>query len=216
MLLFRNVIISQESINPQARRRALIRIWVASALMLAATAMGVLSWLRDESAVLIVTSSPDGGEVVLNYRPTGANTNAYISDLPADSVIVTLRQDGFRPIPQEQRIRLQAGDTTRLAFFLQPIARSDLRELPRSNGTPYKWQWKYVEVNSDPPGAHVIIDDVPTGLLTPANFVFDRGLHHLQAHWPNGAKSFKNVIIEPSSTQPNILFRPATYIKPEE
>lgn len=52
--------------------------------------------------------------------------------------------------------------------------------------------------------------------MTPANFVFDRGLHHLQAHWPNGAKSFKNVVIEPSSTQPDILFRPATYIRPEE
>lgn len=210
------MIIGQELVNPQARRRALIRIWVASALIVAAIVLGVLSWMRDESAVLIVTSSPAGAEVVLNFRPTGAETNAYVSDLPADSVIVTLRQDGFRPIPSEQRIRLQAGDTTRLAFFLQPIARGDQRGLPRADGAPYKWQWKYVEMNSDPPGAHVIIDDVATGLFTPANFVFDRGLHHLQADWPNGAKSFKNVIIEPSTTQPNIFFRPATYIQPEQ
>ncbi len=210
------MIIGQELVNPQARRRALIRIWVASVLMLAAIIMGVLSWMRDESAVLIVTSSPNGGEVVLNYRPTGAKTNAYISDLPADSVIVTLREDGFRPVPHEHRIRLQAGDTTRLNFFLQPIVRGDQRELSRADGAPHKWQWKYVEINSDPPGAQVIIDDVPTGLMTPANFVFDRGLHHLQAHWPNGAKSYKNVIIERSSTQPSILFRPATYIQPDE
>lgn len=194
----------------------MIRIWVASALMLAAIVIGVFSWVRDESAVLIITSSPAGGEVVLNYRPTGAQSNAYISDLAADSFIVTLRQDGFRPVPPEQRIRLQAGDTTRLTFFMQSIVRGDSRELPRTNGTPYRWQWRYVEVNSDPPGAQVIIDDVPTGLMTPANFVFDRGLHHLQAHWPNGAKSYKNVIIERTSTQPSILFRPATYIKPEE
>ncbi len=209
------MLVTQDVINPKARRRALIRIWFAVALMLAAVIMGVHSWLRNETAVLIVTSSPIGAEVVLNYRPTGAETNAYISDLPADSFSVALRQDGYRPIPPEQWIRLQAGDTTRLNFFLQPIVRGDQRELPRANSTPYKWAWKYVEINSEPPGAEIVIDDVHTGLLTPANFVFDRGLHHLQAHWPNGAKSFKNLIIEPTTTQPNILFRPATYIKPD-
>ncbi len=205
-----------DSTAQRTRRRAAIRMWIAGVLMLAALIVGVLSWLREESAVLIVTSSPAGGEVLLNFRPSGAKTNAYISDLPADSVIVSLRRDGFRPVPPEQHIRLQAGDTTRLAFFMRPIERGDSRELPRANGLPYKWQWKYVAVNSDPPGAEVVIDDVHTGLMTPANFVFDRGLHHLQAHWPNGAKSFKNVVIEPSSTQPDILFRPATYIRPEE
>lgn len=210
------MIVTSDTVNPVARRRALIRIWVAVVLMLAAIAMGVVSWLRDESAVLIITSAPKGAEVVLNFRPTGAMTNSYISDLPADSFAVTLRQDGFRPVPNEQWIRLQAGDTTRLNFFMRPIQRGDERELPRTDGVPYKWQWKTVAINSDPPGAEVIIDDVHTGLTTPANFVFDRGLHHLQANWPNGAKSFKNVIIEQSATQPNILFRPATYIQPDK
>jgi hypothetical protein len=210
------VIVTSDTVNPAARRRALIRIWVAAVLMLAAIAMGIVSWMRDESAVLIVTSSPTGAEVVLNFRPTGAMTNAYVSDLPADSFEVTLRQDGFRCVPNEQWIRLQAGDTTRLNFFMRPIARGDDRDLPRTDGTPHKWQWKTVEINSEPPGAEVIIDDVHTGLMTPATFVFDRGLHHLQANWPNGAKSFKNVIIEPSTTQPNILFRPATYIQPDK
>ncbi len=210
------MIIGQEPVNPQARRRALIRIWVASMLMLAAIVMGVLSFQRDESAVLIVTSLPPGAEVILNYRPTGANTNAYISDLPADSVVVSLRQDGFRPIPAQQWIRLQAGDTTRLTFFIRPIERGDQRVLPNTTGIPYRWQWKTVEINSDPPGAEIIVDDVHTGLMTPSNFVFDRGLHHLQANWPNGAKSFKNIVVERSTTQPSILFRPATYIKPNE
>jgi len=205
-----------ESTAIATRRRAAIRMWMAGVLMLAAVVVGVMSWTRDESAVLIVTSSPMGGEVVLNFRPCGARTNAYISDLPADSFIVSLRRDGFRPVPPEQYIRLQAGDTTRLAFFMRPIERGDTRDLPRAHGTPYKWQWKYVAMNSDPPGAEVIIDDVPTGLMTPANFVFDRGLHHLRAEWPNGAKSYKNLIIEPSSTQPDVLFRSATYIKPED
>lgn len=210
------MVTNQDIVNPQARRRALVRIWFAVVLMLAAVVMGVLSFRRDESAVLIVTSLPPGAEVILNYRPTGANTNAYISDLPADSLVVSLRQGGFRPIPAEQWVRLQAGDTTRLTFFVRPIERSDQRVLPNTTGVPYKWQWKTVEINSDPPGAEIIVDDVHTGLMTPSIFVFDRGLHHLQANWPNGAKAFKNIVIERSTTQPSILLRAATYIKPNE
>lgn len=207
---------SQEDYSPRSKRRQLIRIWAAAFLMLAAVAMGVMSWLRNESSVLIVTSSPTGAEVVLNYRPTDILTNAYFSGLSADSFAVTLRLDGYRSVPNEQWLRLNAGDTSRVTFIMAPVNRGDERLPARADGLPYKWQWKRVRINSEPQGAEIIIDDVSTGLFTPANVVFERGLHHLQAHWPNGAKSYKNVLIEPQTSQPNILFRPATYLQPEK
>jgi hypothetical protein len=37
----------------------------------------------------------------------------------------------------------------------------------------------------------------------------------LQAHWPNGAKSYKNVFIDPAQSQPDVIFQPATYQQPE-
>lgn len=206
---------SQESDSPRGKRRQLIRIWAAAFLMLAAITLGVVSWLRNESSVLIVTSSPGGAEVVLNFRPTDITTNAYFSGLSADSFAVTLRLDGYRPVPNEQYLRLEAGDTSRVTFIMAPVQRGDERVLARADGLPYKWQWKRVRMNSEPPGAEIIIDDVPTGLYTPANVVFERGLHHLQALWPNGAKSFKNVFIDPQTSQPTVLFRPATYLQPE-
>ena len=209
-------ITSPDHNDPRRKRQTLIRIWVAVALLLAALVMGVLSWLRNGSSVLIVTSSPDGAEVVLNYRPTDVETNAYMSGLPADSVVVTVRRDGYRPVPHEQWLRLNSGDTTRVTFLLSPVLRDDRRELPRSDGTPHKWQWRIVRLTSEPPGALIVMDDVPTGLLTPATVLFERGLHHLQAHWPNGAKAYKNVLISQETSQPDIVFRAATYIKPEQ
>lgn len=207
---------SQDQDNPRSKRRQLIRIWASALFMIAAITLGVASWLRNEASVLIVTSTPIGAEVVLNYRPTDILTNAYFSGLSADSFAVTLRLDGYRPVPNEQYLRLNAGDTSRVTFIMAPVNRGDERLPARADGLPYKWQWKKVRVNSEPQGAEIIINDVPTGLFTPATVVFDRGLHHLQAHWPNGAKSYKNVLIEPQTSQPNILFRPATYMQPEK
>ncbi|MCB9358021.1 MAG: PEGA domain-containing protein [Calditrichaeota bacterium] len=207
---------SPNQTNPRERRRIVVRIWVAAVLMLAAAVLSAVSWMSDEEAVLVVTSSPPGAEVVLNLRPTDVRTNAYLSGLPADSFSVSLRLDGYRPIPPEQRIRLNSGDATRVTFILAPISRGDDRELPASNRTPYKWHWKKVRLNSDPPGAEIYIDDIATGLVTPASAVLDRGLHHLRAHWRNGAKAYKNLLVDPETSQPDVTFRAATYIQPEK
>lgn len=192
----------------------MVRITIAALLMCAAIVIGVLSWFRNDSSVLIVTTQPIGAEVVLNYRPTDILTNAYFCSLPADSFAVTVRLDGYRPVPSEQWLRLDAGDTSRVTFIMAPVNRGDDHIVARADGLPYKWQWKRVRITSEPPGAEIIIDDKSTSLITPANVVFERGLHHLQANWPNGAKSFKNVLIDAQTSQPNITFRPATYIKP--
>ncbi|MCC6476170.1 PEGA domain-containing protein [bacterium] len=197
------------------RRRLKIRLWTSAFILSAAVILGVLSFFRNDAAVLIITSEPDGGEVVLGFRPTGITTDALLAGLPADSFIVTLRKDGFRPVPTEQGVRLESGDTTRITFLLSSVARGDERELPRSDGPRYRWQWKIVTLHSDPPGARITMDDMPTGMVTPITMSLTKGLHHFQAEWPNGAKSFKNVLIDPNTTQPDVFFKPATYVQPK-
>jgi hypothetical protein len=205
--------------NPQdeaaLRRRLKIRLWASALILSAAVVLGALSLVRNDAAVLIITSEPDGGEVVLSYRPTGITSDAMLAGLPADSFIVTLRKDGFRPVPAEQGVRLESGDTTRITFILSPVARGDERELPRADGPRYRWQWKIVTLLSEPPRANITIDDVPTGMTAPATMSLTKGLHHLQAEWPNGAKSFKNVLIDPNATQPDVIFKPVTYVQPK-
>jgi hypothetical protein len=152
---------------------------------------------------------------VLNRRPTTLITNAFFSGLPADSFIVSVRQDGFRPVPPEQGISLKPNDTTRVTFLMAPISLEDTRELPKAYSRPYRWEWRQIRLNSEPQGAEIVVDDMKTGMQTPCDFLFEAGKHHLQAHWPNGAKDFKNIVIDPAISHPEILFKPATYVQPE-
>lgn len=201
--------------DPKLGRRLKIRLWISAFVLSAAIVLGVLSFFRNDAAVLIVTSQPDGGEVVLNHRPTGITSDAILTGLPADSFIVTLRKDGFRPVPAEQGVRLESGDTTRVNFLLSPVVRGDDRQMPRADGSRYRWQWKIVTLHSEPEGASITIDDIPTGMTTPMTISLGKGLYHLQASWPSGAKSYKNVLMDPNTTQPDVLFKPVTYVQPK-
>jgi hypothetical protein len=167
--------------------------------------------MHDETGVLIVTSKPSGAEVILNRRPTDLLTTAFLSDLPADSFIVSLRMDGHRPIPPTQGVTILPNETTRVTFLLSPIARGDRRELPLVFGKPHDWKWRSVRINSDPEGAALVVDDRQLGVQTPVTVLLEPGLHHVQAHWEDGSKGFKNILIDPSETQPEITMRPATY-----
>lgn len=198
-----------------AKKKVVRNLTVSSLIIVLAVVAGVWSILRNDSGTLIVTSRPEGAEIVLNRRPTSLLTNAFLSGLPADSFVVSVRMDGFRPVPPDRGVMLSADDTIRVTFLLAPISREDIRELPSASERPYRWTWRHVRMNSEPQGAEVVLDNVKTGLLTPCDFLFEEGEFHLQAHWPNGAKAYKNISIHPSVSRPEVLFRPVTYIQPE-
>jgi hypothetical protein len=207
---------AQNPENDKATEKRVVRNLIISGLIMAlALAAGLWSALRHEASTLIVTSRPAGAEVVLNRRPTQLMTNAFFAGLPADSFLVSVRQDGYRPVPPEQGISLKPNDTTHVTFLMAPISREDTRELPPAVGRPYRWEWRQIRLNSDPQGAEVVVDDINTGMRTPCDFLFEAGDHHLQANWPNGAKDFKNITIHPTASRPEVLFKPATYVQPE-
>jgi len=201
--------------DPARRRQVILGLLLSGLAMVMAVLWGVWAVLHKQSGVLIVTSRPIGAEVVLNHRPTNLLTNAFLADLPADSFMVSVRMDGHRPVPPTQGVTIQPGETTRVTFLMAPIARGDTRQLPRVAGTAQNWQWRIVKINSTPDSAALIVDDKELGITTPATVLFESGLHHLQARWPDGARSFKNVVIDPSTSQPEIMLRPVTYIKPK-
>jgi hypothetical protein len=198
-----------------ARKRVVRWMTISGSVIVLAMLAGVWSVVRHAEAVLIVTSRPAGAEVVLDYRPTNVLTNAFLSGLPADSMIVSVRRDGYRPVPPSQGVRLTPNDTTRVTFILAAISAEDSRELPPASGRPYRWAWRHVRMNSNPPGAEIVINDMNTKLLTPAEFLLEAGRYHLRAHWPNGAKAYKNISVDPAESHPDVLFQPATYVQPE-
>jgi hypothetical protein len=206
---------SEQRRDPEYRRRVILGLLLSGAGVVAAILWGVWAVFHNQSGTLVVTSRPTGAEVVLNHRPTSLFTNAFLDDLPADSFIVSLRMDGHRPVPPTQGVTVQPSGTTRVTFLLAPISRGDSRQLPTVSGKAQDWQWRIVKINSAPDSAALLVDDEELGITTPATILFKPGLHHLQARWPGGARSFKNVTIDPSTSQPEIMLRPVTYVKPK-
>jgi hypothetical protein len=205
---------SEEGNTHSARRRRVVLGLILSGIaMILAILWGIWSVLHRQTGVLIVTSRPPGAEVILNHRPTNLLTSAFLSDLPADSFIVSLRMDGHRPIPPTQGITIMPNETTRVTFLMAPIVRGDQRDLPLVSGTVHNWQWRVVRINSIPDSAALVIDDKELGVRTPLTVLLEPGLHHLQAVWADGARSFKNLMIDPAQSQPEITMRPATYEK---
>lgn len=201
--------------DPARRRQVVLGLFLTGIAMVLVILWGIWAVLHNQSGVLIVTSRPSGAEVILNKRPTNLLTNAFLSDLPADSFIVSVRLDGHRPVPPTQGVTIQPSETTRVTFLLAPISRGDMRELPSVSGKPHDWQWRIVRINSAPEGAALIVDDKELGVTLPATILFEPGLHHLQARWPDSARSFKNIMIDQSTTQPEITLRPVTYEMPK-
>jgi hypothetical protein len=198
-----------------AEKRVVRNLIISGLIIVLALTAGIWSAVRHEASTLIVTSRPMGAEVLLNRRPTKMITNAFFSGLPADSFIVSVRQDGYRPVPPEQGVSLKPNDTTRVTFLMAPISREDTRELPEVYGHAYRWEWRQIRLNSDPQGAEIVVDDVHTGMITPCDFLFEAGQHHLQAHWPNDAKAFRNITVDPSASRSDVILRPDTYLQPE-
>jgi len=204
-----------ESKEAAAKKKVVRNLVVSGIVIVLALATGIWSVVRNEAGTLIVTSRPAGAEVVLNYRPTNLLTNAFLAGLPADSFMVSVRMDGYRPVPPDRGVKLSGDDTTRVTFLLAPISKQDSRELPKSTGRPYNWEWRHIRLNSEPQGAEVVLNDVKTEMYTPCDFLFEAGNYHLQAHWPNGAKAYKNITIDPAVSRPEVLFRSVTYVQPE-
>jgi hypothetical protein len=199
--------------DQKRRRQIALGLFLAGLGMILAVMWGLWSFLHNESGVLIVTSRPSGAEVVLNRRPTDLLTTAFFSDLPADSFVVSARMDGYRPVPPTQGVTIKSWDTTRVTFIMAPIARGDKRPLPIVSGTPHNWKWRVVMIKSDPEDAALIADDRELGVRTPVTLLFEPGLHHLQAVWADGARSFKNISIDPDLSQADVTMRPMTYEK---
>lgn len=198
-------------VDPHRRRQVVLGLVLSSAGLFLALLWGIWAVMHNETGVLIVTSRPSGAEVILNRRPTDLLTTAFLSDLPADSFVISLRMDGHRPIPPSQGVRIQPGDTTRVTFLMSPISRGDHRELPQVSGKSRDWQWRIVRIKTIPDDAAIIADDQELTVRTPATLLLEPGLHHIQARWPDGSRAYKNVTIDPAESQPELILRPVTY-----
>jgi hypothetical protein len=202
---------ADQTVQATRRRQVVLGLLLSGIAIALAILWGIWSFFHSETGVLIVTSRPSGAEVVLNRRPTDLLTTAFLSDLPADSFLVSVRMDGYRPVPPTQGVTIQPRETTRVTFLLSPITRGDQRPLPTVAGTPHNWKWRTVSIRSIPEDAALVVDEKELGVRTPVSLLLEPGLHHLRAHWADGSRAYKNIMIDPETTVQELILRPVTY-----
>jgi len=200
-----------QTVQSARRRQVALGLLLSGIAVLLAVLWGIWSFFHNETGVLIVTSRPSGAEVILNRRPTDLLTTAFLSDLPADSFLVSVRMDGYRPVPPTQGVTIQPYETTRVTFLMAPIVRGDQRPLPPVAGTPQNWKWRTVSIRSIPEDAAIIVDEKELDVRTPVSLLLEPGLHHLRARWADGSRAYKNIMIDPEVSVQELILRPVTY-----
>jgi hypothetical protein len=190
------------------KRQTMLGMALCALVILAATWFAVWALLHRETGVLVVVSRPPGAEVILNTHPTNLLTPAFLSDLPADSFLVTLRREGFRPVPIMQRATVQPNETTRTVFFMAPISPYDTREFP-DIGIPYKdWNWRILHLECEPDSAFARVDGRDIHIRPPVTLLLEGGTHLIELTWPDGRTASETVSLRPGQASQTIRLKP--------
>jgi hypothetical protein len=177
-------------------------------VILSATWYAVWALLHREAGVLVVISRPPGAEVILNGHPTNLLTPAFLSDLPADSFLVTLRREGHRPVPIMQSAAVQPNETTRTVFFMAPISPYDNRELPEID-VPFKdWNWRIIRLECEPDSATARVDGRDIHVRPPLTVLLEGGTHHIELTWPDGRTARETVNLRPGQASQTLRLKP--------
>jgi hypothetical protein len=123
--------------------RTVVAAALTAAALAAAGTFAAELWMRP--GVIVVTSDPPGAQVVLDGNAVGATTPTVLEGVPTSQPATVLlsapgRKAASVPVPPQTGL----------------VVRRVHAELPASIGA--------VTIESDPPGAQVIVDDVPAGV----------------------------------------------------
>ncbi len=161
------------SVGPGRKRRRVLRFAVWGTLLLAALLVGLMSTGNLEVVPQALTALMGGRPTLLTIKTTPPGARIYLDGVPQERVVdgrtvavvtpakLRLSDDGIALImvekegyePYEETVKYEPGTTISLAPVLVKQA---------VHGT--------LVVESNPPGARVILNDKPTDMRTPARF----------------------------------------------
>ena len=190
------------------KRRTILGMLLCALVIIGATWYAVWALLHRDVGVLIVISRPPGAEVILNSRPTNLLTPAFLSGLPADTFVVSLRREGHRPVPIMQRTTVQPNETTRTVFFMTPISRDDTRELPEVDRSFKEWNWRIVRVECEPENGTVWVDERQIHVRPPVTLLLEGGVHNMEVIWPDGRRKTESVALRPGQAPQTLRLKP--------
>lgn len=107
-----------------------------------------------------VISTPAGAAIILDGADAEAVTNALLTDVDRGERVIRVVRNGYEAAPESVAVTVTKGDTTEAVFTLTEI---------ETSGS--------IEVTSDPSGAAIRLDGVPTGTVTPETLEVLTGDH---------------------------------------
>ncbi len=141
--------------------------------------------------ILFVESTPAGGRIFINGRPSRETTPATLRNLPAGEHVVRVVREH---LVAEERVRVVRDDLTKVSMPLQSGAGS-------------------LFIESDPPGADVRIDGTPRGTAPTLIREIPAGPHTISIHADDHLPWEEDIVIEFSrQTEIPVTLQPAGYV----
>ncbi|HEV3042008.1 MAG TPA: serine/threonine-protein kinase [Candidatus Angelobacter sp.] len=110
---------------------------------------------------LVISSAPAGAIVEIEGRPASSGRTPLLSSLKPGTYKVTISKSGYSP--EVRRVEVVAGNRVSMDV-----------KLTASQG--------FLTVNSDPPGANILINGKDTGKISPAEFALDPAAQSIVVH----------------------------------
>ena len=121
--------------------------------------------LRNAGAVgsIFVDSGEISGNIFLDAVSTGKTTPDTLCNVAVGLHVINVYVDGHRSIPDSVNVQVEENTLSRADFTFEKLI-----------------DFGYVSVFSTPAGAHIIIDGVGTGRVTPDTVQPETGIHSLE------------------------------------
>ncbi|MBZ5528801.1 MAG: protein kinase [Acidobacteriia bacterium] len=129
---------------------------------------------------IYVTSRPAGAQLFIGNKPAGKTPITL--DLAPNSYDFALKLDGFETYTGNAQVKSN----------VQTILEAELT--PQSKGRAW------VEVQSDPAGAEILVDDVATGMTTPSRVATSPGMHRVTIVKKEGAPVMRRILVQEGQT----------------
>jgi serine/threonine-protein kinase len=129
---------------------------------------------------LYISSRPTGAQVFIGNKPAGKTPLTL--DLAPNSYDLALKLDGYETYTGNAQVKSN----------VQTILDAELT--PQGKGRAW------VDVQSDPAGAEILVDDVATGMKTPSRVATSPGMHRVTIVRKEGSPVVRRVLVQEGQT----------------
>lgn len=160
-----------------------VTLLLAVASLCAGAVWAAFNLFSSSEATITLATTPSDAEVTLDGEPLAGQTSPYVLSVVADEEHqLVVRKDGYEPY--ETTLKAKAGEN-------RALPQIELQAVHKEMG---------FSIDSNPPGARVLVDGKDTGKVTPARVVgVSTGTHAVKLLSAEGHRPFEIQVFVPDN-----------------